>query len=188
MARWLVKPRLLFRILATMHPEALSDFTQLVQRHADLWYRVALRIVLDHGSAQDCVQDASIKIWSNWSSFRGDAQRSTWAYRFVVNEALSAKRRSRPVATADPAELAAVPDSPYFEADAVLTALYAAVAQLPEQQRLVFQFRYFDELPYADIAQILGTSQGGLKANYHHAVAKIKKTMVGLNLDLHSES
>jgi RNA polymerase sigma-70 factor (ECF subfamily) len=52
----------------------------------------------------------------------------------------------------------------------------------------VFQFRYFDELPYADIAQILGTSEGGLKANYHHAVAKIKKTMVGLNLDLHSES
>ena len=75
-----------------------------------------------------------------------------------------------------------------FEADAVLTALYAAVALLPEQQRLVFQFRYFDELPYADIAQILGTSQGGLKANYHHAVTKIKKTMVGLNLDLHSES
>ena len=57
-----------------------------------------------------------------------------------------------------------------------------------EQQRLVFQFRYFDELPYADIAHILGTSQGGLKANYHHAVAKIKKSMVGLNLDLHSES
>ena len=171
-----------------MHPEALSDFTQLVQRHADLWYRVALRILLDHGSAQDCVQDASIKMWSNWSSFRGDAQRSTWAYRFVVNEALSAKRRNRPVATVDPAELAAVPDSPYFESDAVLTALYAAVALLPEQQRLVFQFRYFDELPYADIAQILGTSQGGLKANYHHAVTKIKKTMVGLNLDLHSES
>jgi RNA polymerase sigma factor (sigma-70 family) len=124
-----------------MQPEALGDFTQLVQRHADQWYRVALRIVLDHSSAQDCVQDASIKIWANWSSFRGDAQRSTWAYRFVVNEALSARRRSRLVATTDPAELAAVPDSPYFEADAVLTALYAAVAQLPEQQRLVFQFR-----------------------------------------------
>ena len=96
-----------------MHPEALRDFTELVQRHADQWYRVALRILQDHGSAQDCVQDASIKMWSNWSSFRGDAQRSTWAYRFVVNEALSAKRRSRPVATTDPAELAAVPDSPY---------------------------------------------------------------------------
>jgi RNA polymerase sigma-70 factor (ECF subfamily) len=171
-----------------MHPEALSDFTQLVQRHADQWYRVALRIVLDHSSAQDCVQDASIKMWSNWSSFRGDAQRSTWAYRFVVNEALSAKRRNRPVATTDPAELAAVPDSPYFEADAALTALYQAVASLPERQRLVFQLRYFDELPYADIASVLGTSEGGLKANYHHAVAKIKKTMVGLNLDLHSES
>ena len=92
------------------------------------------------------------------------------------------------MATTDPEELPGVPGSPYFGADTVLTTLYAAVAQLPEQQRLVFQFRYFDELPYADIAHILGTSQGGLKANYHHAVAKIKKTMVGLNLDLHSES
>jgi len=114
-----------------MQPDALRDFTELVQRHADQWYRAALRIVLDHGSAQDCVQDASIKMWSNWNSFRGDAQRSTWAYRFVVNEALSAKRRSRPVATTDPSELAGIPDSPYFEADAVLTALYAAVSQLP---------------------------------------------------------
>ena len=69
-----------------------------------------------------------------------------------------------------------------------MKALYAAVAQLPEQQRLVFQFRYFDELPYAEIAQILGTSEGGLKANYHHAVAKIKKFMAGLNLDFHAES
>ena len=171
-----------------MQSEAQRDFTELVQRHAALWYRVALRIVLDHAAAQDCVQDASIKIWANWNRFRGEAQRSTWAYRFVVNEALSAKRRARPEASADPSELKGVPDSPYFESDSVLKALYAAVAELPEQQRLVFQFRYFDELPYAEIAHILGTSQGGLKANYHHAVAKIKKTMVGLNLDLHSES
>lgn len=171
-----------------MQSEAQRAFTELVQRHAALWYRVALRIVLDHAAAQDCVQDASIKIWANWTKFRGEAQRSTWAYRFVVNEALNAKRRARPEASADPSELKGVPDSPYFEADAVLKALYAAVAELPEQQRLVFQFRYFDELPYAEIAHILGTSQGGLKANYHHAVAKIKKTMVGLNLDLHSES
>lgn len=171
-----------------MQQHALRDFTQLVQRHTDQWYRVALRIVLDHNAAQDVVQEACIKIWANWSRFRGDSQRSTWAYRFVVNEALGAKRRIRPMATTDPAELAGVPDSPYFEADAVLTALYAAVDELPEQQRLVFQFRYFDELPYADIAQILGTSQGGLKANYHHAVAKIKKAIAGLNLDLHLES
>jgi RNA polymerase sigma factor (sigma-70 family) len=171
-----------------MLPEAQRNFTELVERHAGLWYRVALRIVLDHATAQDCVQDACIKIWANWGQFRGDAQRSTWAYRFVVNEALSVKRRNRFTATSDPSALAGLPDSPYFEADTVLRALYAAVAELPEQQRLVFQFRYFDELPYADIAHILGTSQGGLKANYHHAVAKIKKTMVGLNLDLHSES
>ena len=171
-----------------MQPDPLRDLTDLVQRHTAQWYRVALRIVLDHGTAQDVVQDACVKMWSHWTSFRGEAQRSTWAHRIVVNEALSARRRSAVRSTVDPEVLEGIPESPYFEADAALKALYAAVAQLPEQQRLVFQLRYFDELPYAEIAQILGTSEGGLKANYHHAVAKIKKTMVGLNLDLIAES
>jgi RNA polymerase sigma-70 factor (ECF subfamily) len=171
-----------------MQPEALREFTELVQRHTGQWYRVALRIVLDHGTAQDAVQEACVKMWSNWSRFRGEAQRSTWSHRIVVNEALSARRRAAARSTVDPEALEGIPDSPYFEADAALKALYAAVAQLPEQQRLVFQFRYFDELPYAEIAGILGTSEGGLKANYHHAVAKIKKFMVGLNLDFHAES
>jgi RNA polymerase sigma-70 factor (ECF subfamily) len=166
-----------------MQAKDSAEFTELVQRHAALWYRVALRVVLDHAAAQDVVQDACVKIWGAWDSFRGTSARSTWAYRVVLNEALTAKRRARPTETLDASKHAGIPDSPYFEADAVLNALYGAVEQLPEQQRLVFQFRYFDELPYADIAQILGTSQGGLKANYHHAVAKIKKTMVGLNLD-----
>lgn len=171
-----------------MQTTAHGEFTDLVQRHTELWYRVALRIVLDHTSAQDAVQEACIKIWSNWSTYRGEAQRSTWAYRFVVNEALSSKRRQLPQQTVALSELAGVPDSPFFEADSVLTALYRAVDQLPEQQKLVFQLRYFDELPYAEISQILGTSQSGLKANYHHAVAKIKKSMAGLNLDILSES
>lgn len=171
-----------------MQREVLGHFTDLVERHTDQWYRVALRIVLDHDAAQDAVQEACIKMWTHWASYRGEAQRSTWAYRFVVNEALNIQRRSRSKSSVDPSELAGVPDSPYFAADAALAALYGAVAQLPEQQRLVFQLRYFDELPYAEIAQILGTSTGGLKANYHHAVAKIKKIMVGLNLDLHAES
>ena len=92
-------------------------------------------------------------------------------------------RRARPTETLDASQHAGIPDSPYFEADAALTALYQAVANLPERQRLVFQLRYFDELPYADIASVLGTSEGGLKANYHHAVAKIKKQLAELNLD-----
>jgi RNA polymerase sigma-70 factor (ECF subfamily) len=156
-----------------MQAKDSAEFTELVQRHAALWYRVALRVVLDHAAAQDVVQDACVKIWGAWDSFRGTSARSTWAYRVVLNEALTAKRRARPTETLDASQHAGIPDSPYFEADAALTALYQAVASLPERQRLVFQ---------------LGTSEGGLKANYHHAVAKIKKTMVGLNLDLHSES
>lgn len=166
-----------------MQAKESAEFTELVQRHAALWYRVALRVVLDHAAAQDVVQDACVKIWGAWGSFRGTSARSTWAYRVVLNEALTAKRRARPTETLDASKHAGIPDSPYFEADAALTALYQAVASLPERQRLVFQLRYFDELPYADIASVLGTSEGGLKANYHHAVAKIKKQLAELNLD-----
>jgi RNA polymerase sigma-70 factor (ECF subfamily) len=68
-------------------------------------------------------------------------------------------------------------DAPFFDADETLRQLHRAQSLLPEKQRLVFQLRYFDELPYSDIAAITGTSEGGLKANYHHAVQKIRTTL-----------
>lgn len=158
-------------------------FSLLATHHASDFYRTAVRIVLDHSQAQDVVQEASIKIWKGLPAFEGKSKFSTWAYRIVVNEALAflRKRKVRHLALED--LHIGQPDSPYFEADDVLKALYHSLSMLPEKQRIAFQLRYFDEKPYAEISKILGTSVGGLKANYHHAVERIKLEMKRLNPD-----
>lgn len=153
----------------------------LVRAQTPSLFRLAVRMGLDSDDAQDVLQDAFINIWRALPQFRGEAKFSTWTYRIVANEALAAlrqqqKRRLWTVRASDAPEAAAtsVSDDVYFQADDALALLHRAQAQLPEKQRLVFQLRYFDELPYSEIATITGTSEGGLKANYHHAVQKIR--------------
>jgi RNA polymerase sigma-70 factor (ECF subfamily) len=163
-------------------------FSLMAQHYASDFYRTALRIVLDHATAQDVVQDASVKMWRALPKFKGDSKFSTWAYRIVVNEALGALRKSKNILRSLEDVDIGVPDSPHFEADRLLADLYRALANLPERQRLTFQLRYFDDKPYSEISEILGTSVGGLKANYHHAVERIKMEMRELNPDYDFES
>ena len=163
-------------------------FSLMAECYASDFYRTALRIVLDHATAQDVVQEASVKMWRALPKFKGDSKFSTWAYRIVVNEALGTLRKSKNFHRSLDGVDIGVPDSPYFEADRLLADLYRALANLPERQRLTFQLRYFDAKPYSDISEILGTSVGGLKANYHHAVERIKREMRELNPDYDFES
>ncbi len=158
-----------------------AAYALLVRAQTPSLFRLAVRMGLDSDDAQDVLQDAFINIWRALPQFRGEAKFSTWTYRIVANEALAAlrqqqKRRQWTVRATDAPEAAAtsVSDDVYFQADDALALLHRAQAQLPEKQRLVFQLRYFDELPYSEIATITGTSEGGLKANYHHAVQKIR--------------
>jgi RNA polymerase sigma-70 factor (ECF subfamily) len=158
-----------------------AAYALLVRAQTAPLLRLAVRMGLDFNDAQDVLQDAFINIWRALPQFRGDAKFATWTYRIVANEALAAlrkqqKRRQWTVRASDAPEAAAtsVSDDVYFQADDALALLNWAQAQLPEKQRLVFQLRYFDELPYSEIAAITGTSEGGLKANYHHAVQKIR--------------
>ena len=158
-----------------------AAYALLVRVQTPSLFRLAVRMGLDSDDAQDVLQDAFINIWRALPQFRGEAKFSTWTYRIVANEALAAlrqqqKRRLWTVRASDAPEAAAtsVSDDVYFQADDALALLHRAQAQLPEKQRLVFQLRYFDELPYSEIATITGTSEGGLKANYHHAVQKIR--------------
>jgi len=158
-----------------------AAFALLVRAQTAPLFRLAVRMGLDSDDAQDVLQDAFISIWRALPHFRGDAKFSTWTYRIVANEALAAlrkqqKRRLWTVRASDAPEAVATSASNdvYFQADEALTLLHRAQAQLPEKQRLVFQLRYFDEMPYSEIAAITGTSEGGLKANYHHAVQKIR--------------
>ncbi|MEY4865605.1 MAG: hypothetical protein RLZZ114_1034 [Bacteroidota bacterium] len=158
-----------------------AAYALLVRAQTAPLFRLAVRMGLDSDDAQDVLQDAFISIWRALPHFRGDAKFSTWTYRIVANEALAAlrkqqKRRLWTVRASDAPEAVATSASNdvYFQADEALTLLHRAQAQLPEKQRLVFQLRYFDEMPYSEIAAITGTSEGGLKANYHHAVQKIR--------------
>ena len=158
-----------------------AAYALLVRSQTPPLLRLAVRMGLDSDDAQDVLQDAFINIWRALPQFRGDAKFSTWTYRIVANEALAAlrkqqKRRLWTVRASEAPEAVATSasDDVYFQADDALALLHRAQAQLPEKQRLVFQLRYFEELPYSEIATITGTSEGGLKANYHHAVQKIR--------------
>lgn len=155
-------------------------YTVLVDAHSETLLRLVLRMGLTWADAQDAVQEAYINIWKSLPKFRGESKYSTWMYRIAVREALASLRKTKKLQhgtvpvdadlhlpTEDSSEV-------YFQADEALALLHQAQAQLPEKQRLVFQLRYFDERSYSEIAQITGTSEGGLKANYHHAVHKIR--------------
>ena len=134
-------------------------------------------IVLTHGDADDVLQNTFLKAWKNLSSFEGKAKLSTWLYRIAINEALDFLRhvKTATLASAD-ADLSVanrlLADT-YFDGDRSQALLQEAVATLPDVQRTVFTLRYYDEMKYSEISEVLGTSEGALKASYHIAVQKI---------------
>lgn len=157
-----------------------AAFSLLMDRYTKPLYLVIRRIVLSHDDADDVLQNTFIKIWKNISSYRGDSKLMTWMYSIATNEALSHMRREKNARrlplTTDSYDLAqTLIGDPSFDGDEVEAQLYAAIDQLPEKQKVTFQMRYFEELPYSDIAEVTGTSIGALKANYHHAVNKLQK-------------
>lgn len=152
-----------------------TAFHLLVDLYQEQLYHIVRRIVLDHDNAMDVLQDAFIKIWKNLPEFRSDSQIYTWIYRIAVNESLSFLRKEKRRMTDALEHEPGIPSGPHYDGDDIMTALYAAMEKLPEKQKLVFQMRYFDDMPYEDISKVLNTSVGGLKANYHHAVNKIKE-------------
>lgn len=134
-------------------------------------------IVLTHDDADDVLQNTFLKAWKNLPSFEGKAKLSTWLYRIAINEALDFLRhvKTATLASAD-ADLSVanrlLADT-YFDGDRSQALLQEAVATLPDVQRTVFTLRYYDEMKYSEISEVLGTSEGALKASYHIAVQKI---------------
>jgi len=137
------------------------------------------KIVICHDDADDVVQNTFIKAWKSLPNFRGDSQLYTWLYRIATNEALSflKKKKKHLFQSIDSVsfELESKVDSSYFTGTEIEKKLQKAILTLPTKQRLVFNMKYFDELKYDEISEILGTSVGALKANYHHAKQKIEK-------------
>lgn len=158
-------------------------FNLLVIKYREKIYYFVRRIVIDHDDADDVVQNIFIKVWKNLDAFREDSKFFTWLYRITVNEALSfVKGRklrsffslSSPEATI----LRALEDDNYFEGTAIEKKLHEAVIKLPEKQRIVFNLRYYDEMPYEQMSEILGTSVGALKASYHFAMKKVEESLM----------
>jgi len=155
-----------------------KGFELLVRQYSEQLYWQVRRIVLTHEDADDVVQNALLKAWSSIDTFHGDSKIITWLTRIAVNEALDFMRREkrRPTLSTDDADLnmanQLMADN-YFDGSEAEARLQEAIALLPDVQRTVFLLRYYDEMKYSEISQMLGTSEGGLKASYHIAVRKI---------------
>lgn len=160
--------------------KANSAFAALMRAYAEPVYWQIRKLVVNHDDADDLLQNVFMKAWKNIHNFRGDAKLSTWLYKIAINESINhinAERQRKNIsADADDSFLLnnIVADE-HFDGSELELKLQKAIAKLPEKQRLVFNMKYFDELKYEEISDILGTSVGALKASYHHAVKKIIK-------------
>ena len=157
-------------------------FDELMRTYGEGVYWQIRKMVFNHDDAVDLLQNVFIKAWNNIDHFRGDARLTTWLYKIAINESINFinKEKTRQGLTADDSVeflLNNIHADEYFDGDALHLALQKAIAELPEKQRLVFNMRYFDEMSYEQISDILGTSVGALKANYHHAVKKISQAI-----------
>jgi len=154
-------------------------FEVLVNTYKERLYWHIRRIVLDHDDTDDVLQNTFVKVYKNIDGFKGDSKLYSWMYRIATNEALSfLKTKSRKLGV-DNSELQErmannLQADVYFEGDEIQLKLQRAIATLPEKQKLVFNMKYFEDLKYEEISDILETSVGGLKASYHLAVKKIE--------------
>lgn len=168
-------------LLLQFRQEALREraFTAIIKKYQEKLYWHVRRMVVDHDDANDVLQNVFIKVWNGLGNFREDSQLYTWLYRIATNEALSFLEQQKRKGTVSLEEEASglsnkvIADSG-FDGNRLEWKLQLAIQQLPEKQRIVFNLRYFDEMPYQEMSRILDTSEGALKASYHHAAKKIE--------------
>lgn len=163
------------------HPDSRNlAFNQLIRKYQQKLYWHIRKMVIDHDDADDLTQEVFIKVWKNLQHFRQDAQLFTWLYRIATNECLNflkskKKRFFLPLSDISQELSQKIDSAAGFTGDEIQLKLQKALLKLPDKQRLVFNMRYYDELKYDEMAEILGTSVGALKASYHHAVKKIEE-------------
>lgn len=157
-------------------------FKLLVDTYKERLYWHIRKIVISHDDSDDVLQNTFIKVFKNINNFKGDSQLYTWMYRIATNESLSylkskSKRTRLNNENTHQQMVDRLQADVYFEGNDIQLKLQKAIAQLPEKQKLVFNMRYFDEIKFKDMAKILDTSEGALKASYHIAVKKIQKKL-----------
>ncbi|UJH67704.1 RNA polymerase sigma factor [Allomuricauda sp. SCSIO 65647] len=154
-------------------------FEVLVNTYKERLYWHIRRIVLNHDDADDVLQNTFIKVFKNIEGFKGESKLYSWMYRIATNESLSflkQKSKKSGISNEDLQQVLVdnLQSDVYFEGDEIQLKLQKALATLPEKQKLVFNMKYFQEMKYEEISEILETSVGGLKASYHLAVKKIE--------------
>ena len=155
-------------------------FECIVKEYSEQLYWQIRRLVFSHDDANDILQNTFIKAWINIDYFRGDAKMSTWLYRIALNECLTFLNKQRAanqlsIDEADKELLNKLESDTYFDGDDTQKIFLQAIHTLPEKQQIVFNLKYFKEMKYEDISDIMGTSIAGLKSSYHHAVKKIEE-------------
>ena len=154
-------------------------FQKLLSDYQKPLYSHIRNIVLNHDDTDDVLQNTFVKVFQNLKNFKGESKLFSWMYRIATNEALtflSQKAKLSGISSEDLQNktIANLKADLYFDGDEIQIKLQKAIVALPEKQQLVFKMKYFEELKYEEIADILGTSVGALKASYHHAVKKIE--------------
>lgn len=162
---------------------AHQAFGVLLKTYSQPVYWQVRKMVVSHDDANDLVQNVFIKAWNNLHNFRGDAKLSTWLFKIAINESINfinkEKQRQQLNEDADDSFLLNnIEADSFFDGDELQRDLQRAIAKLPEKQRLVFNMRYYDDMKYDEISEILGTSVGALKASYHHAVKKVTEALL----------
>ena len=158
-------------------------YTGIIKKYQEKLYWHIRRLVINHEDANDVLQNMFIKVWNGLGNFREDSQLFTWLYRIATNESITyldqqRKRSSISISDQDTGMSNKIKAEQHFDANKLEWKLQIAIQQLPERQRLVFNLRYYDEMPYSEMSKILETSEGALKASYHHAVKKVENFIV----------
>jgi RNA polymerase sigma-70 factor (ECF subfamily) len=169
-------------IIADLKDENKRDlaFHMLVTTYQERLYWHIRKIVMNHDDTDDVLQNTFLKVWRSIDKFREESSLYTWLYRIATNESityLNSKKKKNMMALNDVSEylMDNLMSDPYFTGDEIQIKLQQAIIRLPEKQRIVFNMKYFDEMKYDDMAKVLDTSVGALKASYHHAAKKVEE-------------
>jgi len=163
-----------------LNPKTQNEaFQMLLSQYQRPLYHHIRNIVLNHDDADDVLQNTFIKVFQHLKGFKGDSKLFSWMYRIATNEAITfinqkAKRNGTTSEALKSKIVENLKSDSFFDGTEIQIKLQKAIATLPEKQQLVFKMKYFEEIKYEDMSEILGTSVGALKASYHHAVKKIE--------------
>ncbi|HVF95853.1 MAG TPA: sigma-70 family RNA polymerase sigma factor [Flavisolibacter sp.] len=154
-------------------------YTTIIKKYQERLYWHIRRLVVDHDDANDVLQNMFIRVWNGLQNFKEESQLYTWLYRIATNESLTflenqKKRSSVSFSDVETGLSNKIKADKHFDPNRLEWKLQLGIQQLPEKQRIVFTLRYYDELPYEEMSRVLETSEGALKASYHHAVKKIE--------------